>query len=231
MAKVSIGLVAGVVALLALTPNTQSQETTDKSLGDAAREQRELHNFPKSAKTYGNDDVEPPGTRWKSRETKASAAVPQSSTPAPVTPAAEASRPEQLPKRSALDHRTDEQDAEDGLVVPEGTELKIEVPPVPSSPAEVYAARVVAPVRIGFATAIPALSTATVQVVTRHYPYQHRNWYVGYHMGYFEALEVTQVVVEGVPYAVQTEQVGRPWGGSSPSELTFRILKPLTIQR
>jgi hypothetical protein len=130
-----------------------------------------------------------------------------------------------------LDHRTDEQEAEDGLVVPEGTELKIEVPPNPSSPVDVYAARVVAPVRIGFATAIPALSTATVQVVTRHYPYQDRSWYGGYNLGYFEALAVTQIVVDGVPYDVQTEQVGRPWGGPSPSELTFRLLKPLLIER
>jgi hypothetical protein len=130
-----------------------------------------------------------------------------------------------------LDHRTDGQDAEDDLVVPEGTELKIEVPPNPSFPVDVYAARVVAPVRVGFATAIPALCTATVQVVTRHYPYQDRSWYGGYNPGYFEALEVTQVVVDGVPYAVQTEQVGRPWEASSPSELTFRLLRPLLIGR
>jgi hypothetical protein len=228
MKSFSLGLFAG---LIALTPALHSQATTKESLGDAAREQRELHVSTKSQKTYSNADVEPPGARWKSREVKAPAAPPQSSTPAPETPVAGASRPEQPPRRSVLDHRTDEQDAEDGLVVPEGTELKIEVPSVPSSPVDVYAARVVAPVRVGFATAIPALSTATVQVVTRHYPYQDRSWYGGYNMGYFEALEVTQVVVDGVPYDVQTEQVGRPWGGPSPSELTFRLLKPLLIER
>lgn len=230
MNKISIGVIAGFLALVAITPSAQSQ-TTDKSLGEAAREQRALRVSTKSQKTYSNDDVESPGARWKSRGTHRPAAAPQSSKPAPETLAAEASRPEPLPKRSVLDHRTDEQDAEDGVVVPEGTEIKIEVPQFPSSPVEVYAARVVAPVRVGFATAIPALSTATVQVVTRHYPYQDRSWYGGYNMGYFEALEVTQVVVDGVPYDVQSDQVGRAWGGPSPSELTFKLLKPLLIER
>jgi hypothetical protein len=230
MNKIAIGVIASFVTLMIFAPSVQGQ-TTDKSLGEAARAQRDLHPATKLQKTYNNDDVEAPGARWKSREVRAQAAPPQSSALAPETLTAETSKPEQFPKRSVLDHRTDEQEAEDGLVVPEGTELKIEVPPNPSSPVDVYAARVVAPVRIGFATAIPALSTATVQVVTRHYPYQDRSWYGGYNLGYFETLAVTQIVVDGVPYDVQTEQVGRPWEGPSPSELTFRLLKPLLIER
>jgi hypothetical protein len=222
---------------MVLAPNLQSQESASQSLADDAREQRELRSSPKPAKTYGNDDVEPPGSgaRWKTQ--KAASKPPthdsQPSRPAQERLSAEADKPQQHPGRSVLDHRVDpeDRDTSDDRVVPEGTELKIEVPAVPESPAEVYAARVVAPVRVDFATAIPALSAATVQVVTRHYPYQDRSWYGGYNSGYFEALEVTQIVVEGVPYAVQTDQVGRAFRVASPTELTFKLLKPLSIER
>jgi hypothetical protein len=50
-------------------------------------------------------------------------------------------------------------------------------------------------------------------------------------LGYFEALEISQVVVEGVAYTVQTDQVARPWRVPSPSQLTLKLLKPLTIER
>jgi hypothetical protein len=46
-----------------------------------------------------------------------------------------------------LDHRTDaeELDAEDSLIVPEGTELKIEIPAVTDPPVLFYAAKLVEP--------------------------------------------------------------------------------------
>lgn len=125
-----------------------------------------------------------------------------------------------------LDHRTDEQEAEDSRIVPEGTELKVEIPAASYFPHEVYVGRVVALVRVSFATAIPALSTANVKVVGRHYPLDASY----YSLSYFEALEVTQVIVKGVPYAVQTDRVGRA-SSFAPVELTFKLLKPLAIQR
>ena len=130
-----------------------------------------------------------------------------------------------MPKRSVLDHRIDEDD-EDKLIVPEGTELKVEIPSASNFPEGIYAGKVAAPVRIGFATAIPALSVVSVTAALYH------SLYDGYYsFGYFEALEVTQVVVDGVPYSVQTDRVGRPSYGPGPSEVTFKLLKPLAIQR
>jgi hypothetical protein len=230
MTRFSIGLIAGFVASMALTPLVKSQETTGKSLGDAAREQREVHKSAQSGKTYRNEDVEPAGSgaRWKSREAiaaKLSAPLLQSSKPG----ASETGKADRFARRSVLDHRTDEeeQDAEDRRAVPEGTELKVEIPALAEFPVKAYAARVVAPVRVSFATAIPALSMANVQIVARHYPWQGDH----YRTGYFEALQVTQVVVEGVTYTVQTDRVARPWQVPSPSELTFKLLKPLAIRR
>jgi len=114
------------------------------------------------------------------------------------------------------------------VVVPEGTEIKIEVPQFPH-PRRVYAARVVAPVRVGFATAIPALSTATVQVVTRH---THIRTGVG-------TADTTWVTSKRLRYAGSRRQLPTTckatrlatWGGPSPSELTFKLLKPLLIER
>jgi len=243
MSRIRVGRLSPAILVLTWvggcwSQGLQSQAITDQSLGDAAREQRQLHSSTKSEKAYSNEDVEPAGSgaRWKSREassTKPSSPVSQPSTPRtetrPETPGVEQGKPQRLPRRSVLDHRTDaeELDAEDSLTVPEGTELKIEIPAVTDLTVLFYAGRLVAPVRIGFATVIPAMSGATVQVVTRHYP-----WYGALStLGYFEALEVSQVVVEGVAYTVQTDQVARPWRDPSPSELTFQLLKPLTIER
>jgi hypothetical protein len=79
-------------------------------------------------------------------------------------------------------------------------------------------------VRIDFATAIPALSVVSVKAAGYH------SLYDGYYsFAYFEALEVTQVVVDGVPYSVQTDRVGGPSYASGPSEVTFKLLKPLAF--
>jgi hypothetical protein len=131
-----------------------------------------------------------------------------------------------VPKRSVLDHRIDEDDAEDKLIVPEGTELKVEIPAVSNFPDGIYTGKVALPVRIDFATAIPALSVVSVKAAEYHSLYDG-----DYSFGYFEALEVTQVVVDGVPYSVQTDRVGRPSYAAAPSEVTFKLLKPLAIQR
>src|SRR5882724_4599234 len=233
MTKIPVRMFCYAVLLLGWTAAAWSQDPSDKPLGDAAREQKELRPAAKPEKVYHNQDVESspsPRHLHDGGTSSEGATKPQTQPqePASVESKSTARQPYQshlMPKRSVLDHRIGEDD-EDKLIVPEGTELKVEIPSVSNFPEGIYAGKVAAPVRIDFATAIPALSAVSVKAALYH------SLYDGYYsFGYFEALEVIQVVVDGVPYSVQTDRVGRPSYGPGPSEVTFKLLKPLAIQR
>jgi hypothetical protein len=113
--------------------------------------------------------------------------------------------------RTALDRPKDSaaENADDLLIVPEGTQLKIDI----------SEGKVVVPVRVGFATAIPALSKATVRVSLQG---TGDSVYIA---------ELTDVTVEGVRYGVQADLVAVPGPQALPSEVTFTLLKQVSIQR
>ena len=234
MVKIHVQVIFSAFLMVGWSNSAWSQDSIDKPLGDAAREQREVHQTTKAEKLYENKDVEPSPSphRGRDAETPLENASKPPTKPAgstlrePKSNARETGESHRGARRSVLDHRTDEEEADESLIVPVGTELKVEIPAASDFPQGVYVGRVAAPVRLGFSTPIPALSIANIKVVGRYYPLDASY----YTLSYFEALEVTQVIVEGVPYAVQTDRVGRASSFAS-AELTFRLLMPLAIQR
>ena len=134
MSKIPVRVLLSVVLLLGWAGAARSQDTPGKPLGDAAREQRELRQASQPEKVYRNQDVEPsPAPRYFRDGGSSSESAPKPPTqpqePAPAESKSTVREPyesHRMPKRSVLDHRIDEDDVEDKLIVPEGTELKVD---------------------------------------------------------------------------------------------------------
>jgi hypothetical protein len=231
MSKVPVRVLSSGILILGLVGGARSQDSTDRPLGDVAREQRELRKQPKPEKVYGNKDVAPAtlpdnsvSTSSQSAEVKsAEAKSAEVSSEAgkvvdakakaylPAAGGMAAAKAETPFSRTALDRPKDSaaENADDLLIVPEGTQLKIDI----------SEGKVVVPVRVGFATAIPALSKATVRVSLQG---TGDSVYIA---------ELTDVTVEGVRYGVQADLVAVPGPQALPSEVTFTLLKQVSIQR
>jgi hypothetical protein len=54
MSKVPVQALSSAILILGLVGGARSQDSTDRPLGDVAREQRELRKQPKPEKVYGN---------------------------------------------------------------------------------------------------------------------------------------------------------------------------------
>ena len=236
MSKVPVRVLSSGILILGLVGGARSQDSTDRPLGDVAREQRELRKQPKPEKVYGNKDVAPAtlpdnsdstsshSTEAKSAEVSSDAGKvidAKAKTSLPAAGGMAAAKAEAPFSRTALDHPALDrpaldrpkdsaaEHADDLLIVPEGTQLKIDI----------SEGKVVVPVRVGFATAIPALSKATVRVSLQ---------------GAGDSVsiaELTDVTVEGVRYGVQADLVAVPGPQALPSEVTFTLLKQVSIQR
>jgi hypothetical protein len=211
--------IASVIVLLALVPIARAQQDSpDKPLGDAAREQRDIHKQAKPEKVYDNKDVAPAASP-DSSDAKASEVPEAASTTTPPAKIPQSISPDQVvlkgnsqASQSALDRPKDKEaeEADDVLVVLAGTQVKVDV----------SEAKVVVPVRVGFSTAIPALSKATVLISGRYYD-----------AGYANVAELTAVTVGGSKYNVHTDQIPIPNPGALlPSEVTFTLLDSLTIK-
>jgi len=256
MSKIPVRVLSSTILILGLVGGARSQDSTDRPLGDVAREQREPRNQPKPEKVYGNKDVAPAtspdnsdSTSSKNAEAKkaeAKSAEAQSAevssdagkvidakakTSLPMAGRMAAAKAETPVWRTALDRPgldrpglgrsgldrpglerpkdSAAEKADDLLIVPEGTQLNIDI----------SEGKVVVPVRVGFATAIPALSKATVRVSLQG---TGDSVYIA---------ELTDVTVEGVRYGVQADLVAVPGPRAVPSEVTFTLLKPVSIQR
>jgi hypothetical protein len=120
------------------------------------------------------------------------------------------------------------QTSPDGIVVPAGTQIKVDIseenPPRDVAP-RTFSGKVTIPVRVGWATAIPALTKVTVEVSTLYYPGPGRY----YSVDYPQAAQLTAVVLDGTSYDVQTDQV--PVLAGSASEVTFTLLNDVTLNR
>ena len=182
MSKVPVRALSSAILILGLVGGARAQDSTDRPLGDVAREQRELRKQPKPEKVYGNKDVAPAtspdnsdSTSSKSSEASSKSAEAKSAetssdagkvidakakTSLPAAGGRAAAKAETPVSRTALgrpgldrpglDRPKDSaaENADDLLIVPEGAQLKIDI----------SEGKVVVPVRVGFATAIPALS-------------------------------------------------------------------------
>jgi hypothetical protein len=246
MPKVPVRVLSNAILILGLVGGARSQDSTDRPLGDVAREQRELRKQPKPEKVYGNKvygnkDVAPATSPDNSDSTSSQSAEVKSAeaksaevssdagkvidakakTSLPAAGGMAAAKAETPFWRTALDHPALDrpaldrpkdsaaENADDLLIVPEGTQLKIDI----------SEGKVVVPVRVGFATAIPALSKATVRVSLQG---TGDSVYIA---------ELTDVTVEGVRYGVQADLVAVPGPQAVPSEVTFTLLKQVSIQR
>lgn len=134
--------------------------------------------------------------------------------------------------RSVLDRPMGERP--DPFIVPAGTEIRVDI----------VEGKVVVPVRVGFATPIPALSKAAVKI-NRVYPPTYAESgaaQASVPVRYAEYGELTSVTIDGRTYAVQSDSValGTPGSsvvtpgnslGSSPHDVKFVLSVPLAIER
>jgi len=117
----------------------------------------------------------------------------------------------------------------DFLIVPVGTEIKVDISEEnPSEMDHPVQAKVVVPVRVGFATAIPALSKATVQLSARYYD---AGYGTSLQLSHTTAAQVTDITVDGTTYDVESNEIDVGPNPGLRSEVTFTLLKALAIQR
>lgn len=238
MTRFAIRLLPGVIALWMLVPAAQSQASPqDKSLGDVAREQQELRKQQKKAppsKVYtetgvasdhdtpDNERAKPSSCSDSDKSADAKACKP------PVSESKPAEVQEQNPRdvRSVLDRMPDTKP--DVIVVPAGTEIKVDI----------VDGKVIVPVRVGFATPIPAQSRVAVQVTPVYYYTGYGNYGSG-PVAFVENAMLTAVTVRGVTYAVQASAVQLDTMGavrgtiatSSSRDAVFVLSAPIAIER
>ena len=108
------------------------------------------------------------------------------------------------------------------IVVPAGTELKVDVDN----------RHTIVPVRVGFATPIPALSHVEIQVSRDCFnvPYVSDNTTSFPEMDCLEYANVTTVTVGGSTYDIQTNMLPLSRGGTN-NDLTFVLDRSVAVTR
>jgi hypothetical protein len=228
MSKLRNLLIAAATAFL-LTAPVCAQDSQSKPLGDVAREQKKIRKQQQektneTPRTFTNDELttvpaasdadstaSTPSADAKDTQPKDEKEVAKLPTPSGDEKAAHP------PVRSALDRPKDT--TPDVITVPAGTELKVDI----------YKHKVVVPVRVGFATPIPALSQVTVQV-TRAYVNTSYSYRGMPYVDFVESATVTAITVAGTTYEVQTDTVPLMKGATN-SEVTFILGGPVNILR
>jgi hypothetical protein len=212
---------SAAVLLLVSFPCAQLFSQT-QPLGDVAREhkdtQKQLEKNGKTAKILTNDDLTQGSVTATTPVTGPPAASVEAQDPQPKESKSTASEPV---VGSVLDRSKDS--TPDVIIVPGGTELKVDIGDH----------KTVVPVRVGFATPIPALSQVTVEV-TRSYvaiPHFDMPYYGGIaNVDYAEYATVTAVTVNGKTYQVETNSVPLFISGTN-NEVTFTLGGPVEILR
>jgi hypothetical protein len=117
------------------------------------------------------------------------------------------------PIAQSTDSQPDKKRDSDTLVVPAGTEIRVEFTQPYGGSADVITGKVVTPVRVGWATAIPALSKVKMNVAA----------------GFVDLASVT---VGKVSYKVNTNAIELYTSATgSDSELGFVLREPVEIAR
>jgi hypothetical protein len=239
MITVPSRFVSGTIVVFLLAAAAQPQQDQQaKPLGDVAREQQQSRQHQKKAtasRVYG--DIE--------------------ARPAPAAPpgeTAEVSKGERVAKEKSAEQTVKQQSAgkdlqlkparrsifnqaksnkPDFIIVPAGAEIRVDI----------VEGKVLVPVRVGFATPIPALSIAAVKVNPVYYSPVFYNLVSGsasnVPVAYGEAAELTAVTVRGVTYPVEANAIPLNSGGAmgsarslmSSRDATFVLRAPLPIGR
>lgn len=190
-----------LVTLLVSVGHAQQVPATDR-VADAAREQKVLNSKqkkPAQKKVYTNSDVGESGAGASSPNTDQPAVARNQQN---LTSGAE---------RSIFDRP--KQDSPETIVVPAGTKIAVDVfeeNPPRNLPLRVHSAKVVNIVQVGSTVVIPALSKVTIQESTG-------------------VMELTDVTIDGVRYALQTDRV--PLFAESMFEATFTLTRAFAIKR
>jgi len=118
----------------------------------------------------------------------------------------------------------------DFLIVPVGSEIKVDISEEnpDREPVHILQGKVTVPVRIGFATAIPALSKATVQISTQYYDAGNGE---SVQLTYASTAQLTAVTVDGTSYDVESNEVSVGPAPGLTEEVTFVLTRALAIKR
>lgn len=231
MYKASVAAEVGLLAVFLLAPFAYSQnDSQDKPLGDVAREQKKVRKEEQknegSARVVTNDNVASHSAT--DRESPAEPSEGQGAESVANKNAAGETRPARkqgtqsgpAPVRPILDRPEDS--TPDFVVVPAGTELKVDLD----------AGKTVVPVRVGFATPIPALSPVSVQISQSaiNVPYLFNGTLTTSYVDYTEYATITAVTVGGKTYEIQTDPLPLAPGGTN-SEVRFVLAGPVSIER
>ncbi len=229
-------IVAGSATLwvLLLPSFTYAQiDSENKPLGDVAREQNELRKEQQkkeeSQKPVASDNSASRATVEVEGPTAAS--ITQESQPAANADSTDSAKAAQYDGESRGENQSEHvtsildrsrDSASDEIVVPAGTELKVDLD----------AGKTIVPVRVGFATPIPALSHVAIEVShpAVSVPYFINGTLTPAYVDYTEYATVTAVTVGGKTYDVQTNTLPLSLGGTH-SELTFVLDGPVSIDR
>jgi len=211
-----------------------------QSLGDVAREQKDAQKQHtkngKTPKTVINDDLNPGSASLTSGTTGTPSTSVEGQNPQPNESKSAATKCQPVegtnieegnkdnsggrsPVGSVLDRPKDSRP--DIIIVPAGTEIKVDI----------GERKTVVPVRVGFATPIPALSQVTVHVTHSVVAIPYPDSGASYpNVDYTEYATVTAITVDGKTYQVQTDSVPLSRGGTH-SEVTFKLDEPLKVLR
>jgi len=218
------------LALLASAALAQ-QAPENTPAGDTVNEQQKTTQTKKVAtkkKIYHNADLASPGTKPEADSptnvVSGGAAVNNGDSSTPVAPAA--SRPEKTNRPDAATIRSSvfdapKENAPDVIVIPAGTKIQVDI----------IDGKVTVPVRVGWATPIPALTKVAVEMSVPYYPV-YGPYYpdsVPYYNNPYSAqvAQLTAVTLDGTRYDLQTDQIPVVLG----SEATFTLLADLTLKR
>jgi len=232
--KPMISRVVGTLAaaLLVVSPTNSQQNEDARPLGDVAREQQLKRK--QKAKTGGtvHIDIAADPNKAEPNQEKANT-EPSSGSSAPSKRSPEAVKPqESIPPSNRAYHSVFDRakiNKPDFLILPAGTEIRVDI----------VDGKVIVPVRVGFATPIPALSRAEVTVNRKYYaPYNVSYDVSGTYAGmYTENAELASVTVDSVAYPVKATVVplngvaAQPASIPSTRDVTFVLTAPLAIRR
>jgi len=217
------------VFLLSSFVCAQQPDSQSKPLGDVAREQKQVRKGSQknseSKRVFTSDEVASGKTDSKNAAVSSSTVATDSreadgdnsKTGASPASAESKGQAEKRPTASVLDRPKDA--TPDVILVPAGTELKVDIDKH----------KTVVPVRVGFATHIPALSQVAVQV-SRTYVGTAYSYNGMPYVDYVEYATVTGVTVGETTYEVQTDSVPLMKGGTN-SEVTFILAGPVKVLR
>jgi hypothetical protein len=226
-------LAEAIAIVLGISAAQSQQPPPSKPLGDVAREQRQARQQQgKASAGRVYTDIGAASMQSESPEKPVAAKdkpVVRTSKVSPVPPESQRTPP----RTSVFDQA--KRNRPEFIVVPAGTEIRVDI----------VEGKVVAPVRVGFATPIPALSIAAVKVNPVYYTP------VFYHVvpgsasnipvAYGETAELTAVTVRAVTYPVQANAIplnnGSAMGSGigrsmmSTRDAVFVLSAPLPIER